>query len=102
MQGLTAGVGGAGGGGGGREWLPYISLKGMSFPKGYGFWAFLVWKQVYILEPGMVFKGTMRVYTCESIDRFNFKWVRKKEKIICKFALHSKFFLVYIVALQSK
>ena len=52
----------------------------MSFPKGYGFWAFLVWKQVYILEPGMVFEGTMGVYTCESIYQFNSKWVRKKEK----------------------
>ena len=71
MQGLTAEVGG--GGGGGRELLPYISLKGISFPKGYGFWAFLVWKQVYILEPGMVFEGTIGVYTCESIYLFNSK-----------------------------
>ena len=42
MQGLTVGVDGGGGGGEGRELLPYISLKVMSFPKGYGLWAFLV------------------------------------------------------------
>ena len=52
----------------------------MSFPKGYGLWAFLVWEEVYILEPGMVFEGIMGVNTCESICRFNSKWVRKREK----------------------
>ena len=41
MQGLTVGVDGVGEGEG-RELLPYISLKVMSFPKGYGLWAFLV------------------------------------------------------------
>lgn len=66
----------------------------MSFPKGYGLWAFLVWEEVYILEPGMVFEGIMGVNTCESICRFNSKWVLKKEREICKFKLHSKIFLV--------
>ena len=29
--------------------LPYINFIGMCRPKGYGFWAVLVWKRVYIL-----------------------------------------------------
>ena len=50
----------------------------MSFPKGYGLWAFLVWEEVYILEPGMVIEGIMGVNACESICRLNSKWVRER------------------------
>ena len=64
-----------------RGVLSYISHKGMCRPKGYGFWAFLAWKQVFTssgLESGMVFDGTTGVY--ERIYPFNSKWLRKKEK----------------------
>ena len=55
--------------------LRYKSHKGTCRPKGCCFWAFLVWKRVYIL-PISVFEGTMEGY--ERIYRFTSKWIRKK------------------------
>ena len=58
----------------------------MCRPKGYDFWAFLVWKRVYTLvahfdlESGMVFEETTGTY--ESSYRFNSKGIRTKYKYV--------------------
>ena len=72
---------------------PLYKLYRYVLPKGYDFWAFLVWKQVYTLpilvrETGMVFEGTMGTY--ERIDiLFQFQ-MNKKELEICEFEMHLK------------
>ena len=60
----------------------------MCRPKGWGFGAFLVWKQVYIhfahfgLESVMVFEGTTGVY----------ERIYRKEIEICTLEMHLKIF----------
>ena len=60
----------------------------MCRPTGYGFGAFLVWKQVYTLpifglESGMVSEGTTGVY----------ERIYRKEIEICTLEMHLKIFL---------
>ena len=65
--------------------LPYISYIGMCYPKGYGFLAVLVWKQVLIdfdhsgLKIGYGFQGTMKLHY-KHICLFNSKWIIENDK----------------------